>query len=219
MPLGVLILLLLQSLFVVVKSDALRVERNMRLRRTRLLSALEQNEIAPTVTCFPMMGVEDYIHNPGPFYAPYSQSCYLPDFVVNPHPRFAALATNIRTRRTEKVHMTVPLFHDVNTPEFLRELVQKGTSNAVVPESLTPSSSPCKTSSSSAECEKVSSDAPVDPARASTYPIPFALEPDTNIHMDAMGFGMGMCCLVIPKYKQRTQHFCDEFFFCFLYSK
>ena len=27
------------------------------------------------------------------------------------------------------------------------------------------------------------------------------IEPDTNIHMDAMGFGMGMCCLVsVPHY-------------------
>lgn len=26
------------------------------------------------------------------------------------------------------------------------------------------------------------------------------MEPDTNIHMDAMGFGMGMCCLVSVPY-------------------
>lgn len=31
------------------------------------------------------------------------------------------------------------------------------------------------------------------------------IEPDTNIHMDAMGFGMGMCCLVsVPCYDTST---------------
>jgi hypothetical protein len=32
----------------------------------------------------------------------------------------------------------------------------------------------------------------------------YKLEPDTNIHMDAMGFGMGMCCLV------RTNFSCPQ---------
>ena len=36
-------------------SDLLRVERNMILRRRRLLTVLEPNEIAPTVTCFPLL--------------------------------------------------------------------------------------------------------------------------------------------------------------------
>ena len=47
-----------------------------------------------------------------------------------------------------KVDIRVPLFHDLNTPEFIRE---------------------------------------------TTTPV---LESDTEIHMDAMAFGMGMCCLV-----------------------
>ena len=37
-------------------SDLLRVERNMTLRRKRLLSMLKEDEIAPTVTCFPLLG-------------------------------------------------------------------------------------------------------------------------------------------------------------------
>lgn len=38
--------------------DLLRVERNMRLRRKRLLSVLREGEIAPTVSTYPLMGAE-----------------------------------------------------------------------------------------------------------------------------------------------------------------
>ena len=37
-------------------TDLLRVERNMRLRRKRILTVLNENEIAPTVSAFPMLG-------------------------------------------------------------------------------------------------------------------------------------------------------------------
>lgn len=99
-------------------SEMLRVEQSMILRRRRLLSALAANEISPLVTCFPLMGVGDFIHNPQPFAAPYSQSEYVPDYCINPHPRFAALTSNIRQRRGRKVDIKVPLFRDSNTPEF-----------------------------------------------------------------------------------------------------
>ena len=88
------------------------------------------------------MGVGNFIHSPQEFSAPHSHSVFLPDYVVNPHPRFAALTRNIRLRRGTKVDIHMPLFPDVNTPEF------KDENN------------------------------------------------DKEIHMDAMGFGMGMCCLV-----------------------
>lgn len=100
-------------------NDLLRVERNMILRRRRLLAALDENEIAPTVTCFFLLGVGDSIHNPSPFSSPHSLSIYVPDYVINPHPRFAALTENIRHRREEKVNIRVPLYHDKDTPEFL----------------------------------------------------------------------------------------------------
>ena len=38
-------------------SDLVAVERNMRLRRARLLSVLRPDEICPTVPCFPLLGV------------------------------------------------------------------------------------------------------------------------------------------------------------------
>ncbi|CAN0540987.1 unnamed protein product, partial [Scytosiphon promiscuus] len=34
---------------------------------------------------------------------PIAQSQYVPDSVINPHPRFAALTANIRERRGRKV--------------------------------------------------------------------------------------------------------------------
>ncbi len=125
-------------------TDLLRIERNMVLRRRRLLSVLNENEIIPTVRtssnaagvgkfpvnlsfsvffsqipCFPLLGVGDYIHDPKPFEAPHSQSLFIPDYIINPHPRFAALTRNIRERRGEKVDIQVPLFRDEYTPEFL----------------------------------------------------------------------------------------------------
>lgn len=68
-------------------ADLLRVERNMVLRRRRLLSVLCEDEIAPTVTCFPMLGVGDFIDSPLPFDSSDSKSVYLPDYIINPHPR------------------------------------------------------------------------------------------------------------------------------------
>lgn len=64
------------------------------------------------------MGVGDFIHNPEPFEAPYSESEYVPDYCINPHPRFGALVRNIRKRRGKKVDIRVPLYADTNTPEF-----------------------------------------------------------------------------------------------------
>lgn len=99
-------------------ADLLRVERNMRLRRRRLLSSLGPNEIAPYVTAFPLMGVGEFVDPPGAFEVPHSHSDYVPDAVINPHPRFAALTNNIRTRRGSKVNIQVPLYQDIATPEF-----------------------------------------------------------------------------------------------------
>jgi glutamate--cysteine ligase catalytic subunit len=103
-------------------SDLLRVEKNMILRRSRLLSALAPGEIIPYVTAFPLMGVGDFFIPPlpeGEDPAPNSKSEFVPDCVINPHPRFGTLTHNIRSRRGSKVDIRVPLFHDVNTPEFL----------------------------------------------------------------------------------------------------
>mmetsp|Transcript_32634 Transcript_32634/g.104069 ORF Transcript_32634/g.104069 Transcript_32634/m.104069 type:complete len:803 (+) Transcript_32634:151-2559(+) len=96
-------------------ADLRRVETNMRARRARLLAALDEDEIAPTVVVFPMLGVDD---SAGPDFGvggPAAESEMIPDAVINPHPRFATLTRNIRTRRGSKVKIEVPLYQDEKT--------------------------------------------------------------------------------------------------------
>lgn len=71
----------------------------MRLRRRRLLATLLPNEICPTMTNFPQFGVGDFTDPPTEPGGEYSQSSYVSDAVINPHPRFGALTANIRERR------------------------------------------------------------------------------------------------------------------------
>lgn len=185
-------------------SDLLRVERNMVLRRRRLLSVLRENEIAPYVTCFPLMGVGDFIHEPTSFEAPHSHSEYVPDNIVNPHPRFAALTRNIRTRRSEKVDIRVPLFRDVKTPEFVGihdydQYTNRGYAIASNKRKLGDVTSVSTTSAVSAVSTSLSSTngtGVTESANIVEYP-KVSLERDTDIHMDAMAFGMGMCCLQV----------------------
>jgi len=96
--------------------DLRRVETNMRSRRARLLAALHEDEIAPTVVAFPLLGVGDSaglgLENKGPVAA----SSLVPDAVINPHPRFGTLTRNIRSRRGATVDIRAPRFLDANTP-------------------------------------------------------------------------------------------------------
>ncbi len=130
--------------------DLHRVESNMRLRRRRLLSVLLPNEIAPTMSNFPMLGVPGSCFttpstSPG---GPIADSDCVSDDIISPHPRFPALTANIRARRGKKVDIRVPLFADDATPEFKNE--------------------------------------------HGSYK---GLSLPRHIHMDAMAFGMGCCCL------------------------
>ena len=97
-------------------ADLLRVEQNMKVRRARLLAALKPNEICPTVPCFPLLGVGTFTEPPHPPGGPTAQSLFVPDALINPHPRFPALTANIRERRGAKVDIRVPRFRDTNTP-------------------------------------------------------------------------------------------------------
>ena len=93
----------------------LEVENNMMMRRSRLLSALGPNEIVPTMTCFPMLGVGESTAPHFPVNGPVARSLFLPDEVIFPHPRFPTLSANIRKRRGEKVRIQRPKFMDVKT--------------------------------------------------------------------------------------------------------
>jgi glutamate--cysteine ligase catalytic subunit len=149
-----------------------------------------------------MMGVDDFIYLPQPFAAPYSLSDYLPDYILNPHPRFAALASNIRTRRGQKVDIRMPLFRDTYTPEFLRlerksyhEPDVNGHSHDLTNHNHIDYKMNDNDNNNKRKRDNAQSFTKL-PRSESTGNRKFTLEPDTDIHMDAMGFGMGMCCLV-----------------------
>lgn len=96
-------------------TSLLEVENNMMMRRSRLLSCLRPDEIVPTLSCFPMLGVGNSTY---PHFAPTgpaAQSLFIPDDAIFPHPRFPTLTANIRKRRGEKVKIARPKFIDVKT--------------------------------------------------------------------------------------------------------
>ena len=92
--------------------DLRRVESSMRSRRARLLMALKDDEVAPTVVAFPLLGASN---DELPRNGPVASSVLVPDEVINPHPRFGALTKNIRERRGSNVEVVAPLFQDDNT--------------------------------------------------------------------------------------------------------
>ena len=103
--------------------DLLDVERNMILRRKFITSYLKPSEELFSMTCFPRMGTPNFTlpnlpvnaHEDG-----VSNSIYIPDEAINPHPRFPALTANIRKRRGEKVAISVPIYKDRHTDKTLQ---------------------------------------------------------------------------------------------------
>ncbi|KAJ3208053.1 hypothetical protein HDU82_003024 [Entophlyctis luteolus] len=120
--------------------DLLQVESNMRQRQVSSLltyfaincfhnsraiatSLLSSNEALISMTSFPLLGVNtsstcSFLDPPS---APTvsggaSNSLFVPDEAINPHPRFRTLTQNIRERRGSKVAINVPIFRDKNTP-------------------------------------------------------------------------------------------------------
>ncbi|KAJ2783853.1 glutamate--cysteine ligase [Coemansia javaensis] len=143
--------------------DLTTVEANMRRRREIVTSQLKGDEMILSVGSYPMLGSRDFVEPPHKADGPFSQSLFLPDEAINPHPRFRTLAGNIRERRGSKVAINVPVFHDVNTPRpFVDPTIPYGRS-------LFPGDGEAKAGAARAD----------------------------HVYMDAMGFGMGCCCLQI----------------------
>ncbi len=132
-------------------SDLCNVEKSMQLRRKRLHQALQPDEIAPTISSFPMLGVDGYEHCE-PREGEIANSRYISDRIINPHPRFGALTRNIRMRRGSNVNILVPKDNSLSS---LTELSEKGEEEGE------------------------------------------GKGKEKNIHMDAMAFGMGCCCLQV----------------------
>mmetsp|Transcript_31226 Transcript_31226/g.58625 ORF Transcript_31226/g.58625 Transcript_31226/m.58625 type:complete len:678 (+) Transcript_31226:67-2100(+) len=89
---------------------AATAEAQLSLRRQRLRSALRPDEVAPTVTAFPLLGVGE-----SKVQGPVLESLFLPDESIFPHPRFPTLARNIRERRGGKVEIRRPKMKDLKT--------------------------------------------------------------------------------------------------------
>jgi glutamate--cysteine ligase catalytic subunit len=95
--------------------DLLKVEDCMRMRRSRLLAALNPGEISPTVSCLPIFGVGDFCEPSKPPGGDVTESLFLPDGCIFPHPRFATLTKNIRKRRGSKVAIRRRKYEDTQT--------------------------------------------------------------------------------------------------------
>eukprot|EP01147_Barroeca_monosierra_P003202 gene3202-5930_t len=97
----------------------LKVERNMALRRKQARATLPDDVWLLSLTVFPRLGCKHFTE---PDTKPnlngsVSKSLFFPDEAINEHPRFAALARNIRCRRGRKVAMNIPIYRDINTPQ------------------------------------------------------------------------------------------------------
>jgi glutamate--cysteine ligase catalytic subunit len=97
-------------------SALLDMETNARRRRTALQSYLAPDEYLITFAHFPMLGVGAFTHPPAQPNGPIAESAFLPDELINPHPRYRALTRNIRERRGTRVRINVPVFTDIRTP-------------------------------------------------------------------------------------------------------
>ena len=96
-------------------AELLRVESNMRERRSLLQSVLGADEAVLTVTSFPRMGVGHFTVPAYDAGGPVAASLFTPDEAINEHPRFPTLTANIRERRGSNVAINVPVFVDEKT--------------------------------------------------------------------------------------------------------
>jgi glutamate--cysteine ligase catalytic subunit len=167
------------------------VERNIQLRQQRIQAALDDDERVLSIVAFPTFGVGTFTHPPLSAGGNVSQSLYVPDGCINPHPRFATLTANIRQRRGSKVSIQVPLFQDELTPEFAT--TNKSRTNSA-------DSSSVVFSMDMGDDDSSSPSDSVNTAKTTTTTSTVACELETQqpmIDMDCMAFGMGCCCLQV----------------------
>lgn len=101
--------------------DLLTVEQSMAYRRAEVQKLLRTGEAIISLTHFPHMGVADFVDPPHAPGGPIAKSLFVPDEIINPHPRFATLTKNIRERRGRKVDINIPIFMD----EFTRSVKKR----------------------------------------------------------------------------------------------
>lgn len=160
----------------------LMLEPSMRLRRAKVQSLLPQDKYVTSQTAFPRLGLGDFVAPPPP--RPLdpdlsvTHSVFIPDELINPHPRFPTLVANIRTRRGANPVIQIPVFQDTYTgqgrrhhdAEQERVAGEWDWSLAQDPESI----------------DRIQVEAL---ARKTINPL------KEQIYMDCFAFGMGMSCV------------------------
>lgn len=186
----------------------LKCEENMARRREIAEAMMNEDESLLSMTMFPLIGaIEDLVHPPIDDNSQSStHSQYLPDEIINEHPRFPTLTANIRERRGGKVCILVPLYMDANTDPEVGQRVPWETSNQplttedldfkmsqrsptqfyLFSDRILASQFDIKTKSPLSPDDTIPPASPCQQVLPSSAPM---------IHMDAMGFGMGCCCL------------------------
>lgn len=96
--------------------DLLSVEANMQRRREMARRFLRDNEHLMSITSFLRLGAGQFTTPGQATFGPVARSLFIPDAVINSHPRFATLTQNIRLRRGRNVAINVPIFKDARTP-------------------------------------------------------------------------------------------------------
>eukprot|EP00924_Labyrinthula_sp_SR-Ha-C_P010590 snap_masked-scaffold_61-processed-gene-0.52-mRNA-1 protein AED:0.02 eAED:0.03 QI:0/0/0/1/1/1/2/0/669 len=93
------------------------LEERLKLRRKSLESVLAEegpNVSISSLAVWPRMGCPEFVPNWNNLEGKIANSKYLPDEIINPHPRFATLVRNIRKRRGRNVDIKVPLSNEKN---------------------------------------------------------------------------------------------------------
>jgi len=190
-------------------NDLHRVESNMRARRLLLRKHLRPGEALLSVVAFPTMGVGVFTEPALPPSGPVARSLYFTDSAICPHPRFGTLTRNIRTRRGRKVSTQLPLFRDAHTSDAVvhaagaegavdrwlalqRRALAAKTEGGAVAEQMDEVGHPLPAPAAASEAELA---ALAEELRA-LAPLPSEVRPGT-VYMDAMGYGMGACCLQV----------------------
>lgn len=178
--------------------DLVMVEHNMRLRRSMVASLLQPNERMFTIGTFPLMGVGQFTSPALPIRGDAADSDYITDGIISPHPRFSTLTRNIRLRRGTNVDIRIPLFQDENTKQRFAK---------------TPLHNIEEVPSDAKEETKTDSSVKVSNSFAPEKLLETPLSVDKEIHMDAMGFGMGCCCLQVTfqaRHIREARHLYDH---------
>lgn len=162
---------------------------SMWIRRLKIQFLLPPGRYVTSQTAFPRFGLDDFValpeiesnsgvtpHQPSPV----SQSVFVPDVVINPHPRFPTLVANICRRRGAKPFITVPLYHDTRTDGGSSEpsnVFKKTRHSAELDWSL------------SRPMEELNRFSVEQLSHKTLNPV------KDHIYMDTFAFGMGMSCV------------------------